>query len=224
MVNTEDLKTERDRVIEAALDHVAFDGWSRATLEMASAESGVDMPTIKRLFPRGGLDLALGFHRMIDRRLARELASTDMTSMKIRQKIAFAVFRRIEMIAPHRDAVRRAASMLALPVNAAEGARAVWQTADTIWTGIGDISDDYNWYTKRMILSTVLSSTVLYWLGDDTPGRASTRAFLDRRIENVMQFEKSKAMVQKNPLFRAMTWLPGQMLSRVRAPTAVPRP
>jgi ubiquinone biosynthesis protein COQ9 len=118
--------------------------------------------------------------------------------------------------------VRRGAALLALPSYAAEGARAVWQTADTIWNLCGDTATDYNWYTKRMILSSVHSATLLYWLGDPSPGYANTWAFLDRRIEDVMRFEKTKAQLSTNPLVRAAMWGPMQVLNRMRAPGTRP--
>ena len=92
--------------------------------------------------------------------------------------------------------------LFALPINAGEGAKAIWGTCDAIWTALGDTSDDVNWYTKRATLSGVYSSTVLFWLGDDSPDHQATWEFLDRRIENVMQFEKLKASVQKIPLLK----------------------
>jgi ubiquinone biosynthesis protein COQ9 len=208
----------RERLIEAALPHVAFDGWSRATLDMAIADSGVDRGLAALAFPRGGVDMALGFHRLMDKRLAEELGQVELSRMKVRERVTFAVRRRIELVAEHRDAVRRGATLLALPIHAKDSAEAIWGTADLIWNLCGDTARDYNWYTKRAILSSVYSSTILYWLGDESAGFQNTWGFLDRRIENVMTFEKLKASMKKNPLTRAAFWLPGQMLGMVRAP------
>ncbi|TFG88989.1 MAG: COQ9 family protein [Hyphomicrobiales bacterium] len=208
----------RERLIEAALPHVVFDGWTAATLDAAIAESGVDGGLARLAFPRGGIDMALAFHHRADRALADELAAADITSLRIRERVTHCVRRRIELVAEHREAVRRGVALLALPIHAPEGARAIWQTADIIWTACGDTATDYNWYTKRMILGSVYSATVLYWLGDASPNFANTWAFLDRRIENVMSFEKSKAQLIDNPLVRAAMWGPMQVLGAIRAP------
>ena len=210
----------RARLLDAALPHVVFDGWTRATLEAAIADSGVDAGLARLAFPRRGIDLALAFHRRNDRRLAEELAATDLSAMRIRDRIAHCVRRRLELVAADREAVRRGATLLALPLHAAEGAKAVWETADIIWTACGDTATDYNWYTKRMILGSVYSATLLYWLGDQSPGFENTWSFLDRRIEDVMRFEKAKAQLQANPLARAALWGPMQVLNRLRAPGA----
>jgi ubiquinone biosynthesis protein COQ9 len=215
---SEHISQARERLIEAALPHVVFDGWSTATLEAAIAESGTDAGLARLAFPRGGIDMALAFHRRADRALADELATADLADMRIRDRITHCVRRRIELVAEHREAVRRGATLLALPLNAPEGARAIWETADIIWTACGDSATDYNWYTKRMILGSVYSATVLYWLGDTSPDHANTWAFLDRRIEDVMRFEKTKAQLNENPLVRAVLWGPKQVLKNLRPP------
>jgi ubiquinone biosynthesis protein COQ9 len=214
----------RDRLLDAALEHVVFDGWTRTTLEAAIAESGVDAGLARLAFPRGGIDMALAFHHRANLALSEELAGKDLSTMRIRDRIAYCVRRRIELVADHREAVRRGATLLALPLYAAEGARAIWQTADIIWTACGDTATDYNWYSKRMILGSVYSATVLFWLGDASPGFANTWAFLDRRIEDAMRFEQTRARLEANPLVRAALWGPMLLLNRVRAPGKGPAP
>ena len=225
MTESQDARSEHDHLTEAreqivlaALPHVPFDGWTRETLNAAAADAGIDPGLTAQAFPRGGVDLAMGFHRLGDRWLAQDLDGIDLDAMRIRERITHCVRRRIELVAEHREAVRRAAALFALPMRAPDGARAIWETADLIWTQCGDTATDYNWYTKRMILSSVHSATVLFWLGDQDPRYQATWDFLDRRIENVMQFEKVKANVQKNPLARLALWGPSQMLKMVRAP------
>jgi ubiquinone biosynthesis protein COQ9 len=193
----------RDTLLNAALPHVAFDGWSATTLRRAAADAGIAEALARALFPRGGVDLALAFHHRGDAELARRLAAEDLSALRFRDRIARAVRLRIE-IAGDKELVRRGATLFALPMHAADGARALWNTADTIWSALGDTQRDFSWWTKRATLSGVHASTVLYWLGDDSPGHAATWDFLDRRIEDVMRIEKVKAGFRDNPLSRAM--------------------
>jgi len=206
----------KDRVLDACLPHVAFDGWSEATLRAASADSGVAPALARALFPRGGVDLALAWHRRGDAALPAVLAARDLVGMRYRDKIALAVRLRLELI-PDAEAVRRAAALFALPQHAGDGARAIWATADTIWRALGDSSTDVNWYTKRATLSAVYSSTGLYWLGDASPGHAATWEFLDRRIDGVMAFEKIKAQMRDNSLVKAVLAGPLRAMDRITA-------
>ncbi len=208
----------RDRIVDAALLHVPFDGWSEATLKRAIADSEVEPGLARSLFPRGAVDLALAFHMRGDEELAAWLATADMTGMGMTAKITRAVRKRLELIEGEREAVRRGATLFALPMHAADGAKAIWNTADTIWSGLADGSRDINWYTKRATLSGVYSSTVLYWLGDDSLGSEKTWAFLDRRIADVMRIEKAKAWAKDTPMARAWAAGPGRLLDRVTAP------
>jgi ubiquinone biosynthesis protein COQ9 len=137
--------------------------------------------------------------------------------MRFREKVAHAVRLRLQA-AGDKEAVRRGTSLFALPHMAAEGSRLIWGTADAIWTALGDTSEDANWYTKRATLSAVYGSVVLFWLGDSSPDAMDTDAFIDRRIADVMQFEKVKAAVNDNPLLKPLTVPLGKLAARVRAP------
>lgn len=203
-------------VIHAALPHVVFDGWTDRTLARAVEDAGVD-PGLSRLaFPRGGVDLALGYHYQLDADLGEDLAGADLAGLRFRDRIAHAIMRRLEMA--DREAVRRGAALFALPLYAADGARAVWHTADTIWTALGDTSRDYNWYTKRTTLSAVYSSCALFWLGDTSVGTSATRDFVNRRIDDVMRFEDVKARIRKNPVAAKLLQGPSRLLDRIKAP------
>ncbi len=204
-------KTETDHIsltqkmlVEAALPHVAFDGWSASTLEAAIKDTGVDAGLAGQACPRGAVDLALAFHRIGDEKMELALAATNLSDMRFRDRIAKAVQLRIEAVADNKEAVRRGVTLFALPLHASEGAQALWATTDKIWNVLGDTSEDVNWYTKRATLSAVYSATILFWLGDDSEGSTETWAFIDRRIDNVMQFETVKAKLKDNPLAKGL--------------------
>lgn len=197
--------------------HVPFDGWSDTSFKAAVEDSDVDPAVAKALCPRGAVDLAVAYHKRGDSQMVAALTDEALAEMKIREKITFAVRTRLELC-PDREIVRRGSTLFALPQHAATGTQLIWGTADAIWTAIGDTSQDFNWYSKRATLSAVYSATVLYWLGDDSDGHAATWAFLDRRIENVMQFEKTKAQFNNSPVGKMMAG-PLGVLSKLRAPT-----
>jgi ubiquinone biosynthesis protein COQ9 len=210
-------KATRDAVLDAALMHVPFDGWSEASLRAAIGDAGVAPGLAKALFPRGAVDLALAYHARGDAAMLARLEATDLSALRFRERVATTVRYRLEA-ATDKEAVRRGTTLFALPMHAADGARAIWGTADAIWTALGDTSTDINWYTKRATLSGVYGSTVLYWLGDDSPGHQATWDFLDRRIEDVMQFEKVKAAVLENPLAKAVLAGPRKLMEKIRMP------
>ena len=209
------------QLLAAALPHVAFDGWSETSLRAACQDLSITRQMAALACPRGAIDLAIRFHHDGDEAMQVVLQKTDINAMKIREKITFSVRARLDAIRD-KEAVRRGATLMALPQHAAEGAGLVWGTCDRIWAAIGDSSADVNWYTKRLTLSSVYSATVLYWLGDNSPNHQDTWTFLDRRIENVMQFEKFKAQVNANPLAKQLLAGPNWLLSKIKAPSCVP--
>ena len=210
------MQAAKTRLLDAALAHVPFDGWSDTTFKAAITDSQTATGLARALFPRGGVDLALAYHRQGDDDLREALGTTDLAALRFRDRIAAAIKLRLA----HADCeiVRRGAALFALPQHAADGTRAIWGTADVIWNALGDSSNDLNWYTKRASLSAVYGATVLYWLGDESPDHQATWDFLDRRIENVMSFEKTKAAFRENPLGKALMAGPLKILERLNAP------
>ncbi|MCI5039980.1 MAG: COQ9 family protein [Donghicola eburneus] len=206
------------QLLDAIKMHVPFDGWTRPAYQAAVADTGIDPVLARAVCPRGAVDLAIAFHQDGDAQMVTRMAEPDVAEMKIREKITFAVRTRLELV-EDKELVRRGMTLFSLPQNAADGTKLVWQTCDAIWNSIGDTSDDVNWYTKRATLAGVYSSTVLYWLGDESEGHEATWAFLDRRIENVMQIEKVKATVRKSPLLSKLMAGPNAVLSHIKAPS-----
>lgn len=215
-------ETAKNDLLQAALAHVAFDGWSEASFQAAIRETGIPPSVARTVCPRGAVDLAIAYHKAGDEEMLAGLKSADLSEMKFRDKIAAAVRLRLEAIAD-KEAVRRGTALFALPTHAADGAKLVWGTCDAIWTALGDTSDDVNWYTKRATLSGVYSATVLYWLGDDSPDHGATWDFLDRRIEDVMRIEQFKARARNSPAISRLMAGPNWLISHIKAPAQTPR-
>lgn len=187
----------KSRILSEVLPDVPFDGWTRGVMMKAADRLGIDRGEVQLAFPCGPVDLVSYFLADGDRRMVEVLETTDLASLKIREKVTLAVRTRLEVDAEYREAIRRAGTYLAMPMSGTRAPQAVYHTVDAIWRAIGDTSTDYNFYTKRATLSIVYASTLTVWLGDDSDGLEETWAFLDRRIAGVMQFEKVKAQVTK---------------------------
>ncbi|MBB3992560.1 ubiquinone biosynthesis protein COQ9 [Sulfitobacter undariae] len=207
----------KELLLQAAIVHVPFDGWSQATFDAAVTDTGIERAVANSICPRGAVDLALMYHVQGDAEMVARLQSADLEDMRFRDRIAAAVRYRLEAV-EDKETVRRGTALFALPAYAADGAKAIWGTADAIWNALGDTSEDVNWYTKRATLSGVYSSTILYWLGDDSENHADTWAFLDRRIDDVMQIEKLKAQVRDSPVLSKLMAGPNWLLGHIKAP------
>lgn len=177
--------------------HAAFDGWTDLAVESAAMEVGVDADLAKLALKGGAMALIDAWIGSIDAEMARRLPPEKLASMKIRERITALVATRLEIAAPDREGQRRAIAIMAMPQNVPASARIGWRSADRMWRLAGDTATDFNHYTKRATLSAVYASTLAVFVNDDSDDFAETRAFLDRRIENVMQFEKAKAQAKK---------------------------
>lgn len=188
----QDFTDRRDLLIEAALSHVPFDGWSPAALRAGARDLDLPDGADTEIFPGGIRQAVRHFSRWADCRMLAALDAADLTDLRIHEKIALAVEMRLQVLAPHREAVRRGLSWLAMPQNAVVGARLLYRTVDDIWYAIGDRAVDFSFYTKRGLLAGVVGSTTLFWLDDNSEDSANTSAFLERRIADVMKIHSMR--------------------------------
>ena len=176
---------ERDRLIEAILPDVAFDGWSRRAIRVAARRIGMPAGEAEALFPRGAPDMIAAFSRWADRRMLERLEAAMVEPVSLSRRVALALRLRFEVLLPWREAARRALSELAMPQNAALGLRLLYDTVDRIWWGVGDTATDFSFYTKRATLAGIQVAATLYWLDDRSPDCVETQTFIDRRLADL---------------------------------------
>jgi len=187
------LEKLRRRLALAVGENAVFDGWTAAAVDAAADRQGIERAQARLAMPNSQAGLVDAYIEAVDRAVEQHFTARRLAGMKIRAKIRALVWKRLEIMGPAREAVRRGIAILAMPHNVPLGLRAGWRTTDRMWRIAGDTSTDFNHYTKRMTLGAVYASTLLVWLDDNQEGWPETAAFLDRRIDDVMTFEKWKA-------------------------------
>ncbi len=192
-----DISIQKQKILEAGLKDVPFDGWSLATFENAAEKLEMDKMLVMALFPRAERDLMDYFAQWADDQMIAALKGVKQDDLKIRARIRMAVEKRIEILTPHRESVNACFKKLLMPQNARLGAKMTWRTAGVIWTWAGDTSTDYNKYTKRGLLSGVIGTTMTYWLQCSSGDNVKTFEFLNARIENVLFVGQNTSKVVK---------------------------
>ena len=174
-------------------ENAVFDGWTTSAVDSAAAQLGIDPVQARLAMPKSQSGMIDVYIQEVDRALEAYFTPKRLAALKIREKIRALIWHRLEIMGPAREAVRRGLAILAMPQNLPLALRISWRSADLMWRIAGDTSTDFNHYTKRMTLGAVYGSTLLVWLDDQSEGWSETAAFLDRRIDDVMRFEKLKA-------------------------------
>lgn len=184
---------ERDAALAAVLDVVPEHGWSMASMRNALPE----MTELSLLFPGGTTDLIEAYCDLADRQMEEDAEALDVTSLGMTKRVRAIVAARLARQRPHRDAIRRALAILALPQNAVLSTRTLFRTVDSIWFAAGDRSADLSWYSKRAILAAVYGTTLLFWLRDYGEDDADTLSFLDRRLAGVGRIGRAKGRIER---------------------------
>lgn len=194
MIQPPERLPERDAAIEAMLPHVPFDGWTIRALRAGLADARMPADEATLLFPLGAVDMVAVFCDLADRRMTE--AAAALTETKLTTRVRAIIALRLDMNRPHKEAIRRALALLALPGHAREAAKITARTVDAIWHAAGDRSADFSWYTKRAILAAVYGATLLFWLRDRSDGDADTLAFVERRLKDVGRIGKIRGRVE----------------------------
>jgi ubiquinone biosynthesis protein COQ9 len=188
---------ERDAALDAMLVHVPFDGWSRRALAMGLADISAPADEVDLLFPGGAVAMVEAFCDLADRRMTEGAAALDLSNKGLTARVRALIALRLAQNRPHKEAVRRAVAVLALPMHSRQAAACMARTLDAIWRAAGDRSADFSWYTKRAILAAVYGATLLYWLRDPTEDDTATLAFLERRLAAIGRIGKLRGRVSE---------------------------
>lgn len=177
----------------AIADAAVFDGWGQAAVDEAARGGGIDSAVARLAYPGGAMDMIAAWIEGIDAAMRAALPAAQIGNLPVRERIRSLVQFRLDAMIGREEALRRAHAIMAMPQNAPRSLEIGWRSADLMWRQAGDVATDYNHYTKRMILGSIYAATLAIFVGDESEGKADTRAFLDRRIDGVMKFEKAKA-------------------------------
>lgn len=194
---TDSISQQARQIVQAALIHVPFDGWSEASLIAAAEASGLDAAELARIIPGGPAEAVDIYLQMADEAMCDAFAGLDPAPQRVPDKIRSLILLRLEQARPDKMAVRRTLSFLARPDQAKRASRSVYRTVDSIWRAAGDRSTDFSFYTRRATLAAVYSGTLLAFLGDDSPDMAETKAFLDRRLADVAKIPKATKPIKQ---------------------------
>ncbi len=187
----------RDEILNMALQNAAFDGWTWNMVCMSAIEAGHSKNTAIAVFPEKMVGVLDHFADWADREMIEALKDIDQDNMRVCDRIRTAVITRFETLAPHKEAMRDSLNFWLWPARKPRALKITWRTADVIWNWAGDTASDYNHYTKRGLLSGVIASATIFWLNDASEDIEKTKAFLDRRIENVMKLGRVVQVVKK---------------------------
>jgi len=206
-----------DELREALAPKIAanavFDGWGERSLSDAAAVLGISADRARLAYPGGAVEMIDAWFEWLDAAVAERQSPEALARLKVRDRISTLIWTRLQIARPQREAVRRAINKLALPQNLIRASRLGWRAADRMWRLAGDNATDLNYYTKRATLAAVYATTLIVWLDDESEGQAETKAFLDRRIDDVMRFEKTKARLRPDPVRH---FSPTRFLGRLR--------
>ena len=182
-------------ILEKALPLVPFEGWSNFVLQEAAKQAELSELALKRAFPDGINGLIDYFLDTSNQQLIRDFPSEKLAKLRVPERIKLLIITQLENWLPNCEAVRKVIAHHSIFWNIPHASKGFYKTIDLIWKLAGDNSTDFNFYTKRLTLAAVYSSTILFWLNDNSLNKQDTSNFLDRRLANIADFGKWKKTI-----------------------------
>jgi ubiquinone biosynthesis protein COQ9 len=187
----------KTKFLLTALPDVPFDGWTPELMARTADRLKIGEERLLVEFPEGERDLVLYFSFWATEETLKRLTKRKLADLRVRDRITLGVRTRLEILSPHKQAMAAALAFMARPPLSFFVPKLIWHAADKIWWAGGDTATDYNHYTKRALLSGVITATTLFWLNDSSKNHEQTWAFLDRRIDNVLKVGMKIAQLKK---------------------------
>ena len=184
---------EKQLILKNFLKNAAFDGWNETCLKLATQKAGFEEGYQHLLFPNGIKDLTKLFHQNLNQEMKNQFL--DCTLNKAHEKIIYLLELKIKLYQPHKEAVRALMKYNLNPLNILTAKLMLWDSCNIMWYLAGDRATDYNYYSKRILLASIYSSSILYWLNDDSEDYQQTKAFIRNRINNILSLGKVKKSI-----------------------------
>lgn len=182
----------QQRVLEAMLPHVPFDGWTFAALAKAAKDAEIADSDVPFLFD-GDLDQVMTCYGVYVRTgLMGALAQQNLAGLGMTGKIKLALNTHFSRLSQGLE--RQTAKYLAHPLRLPLAQKMTFELMDDIWHWAGDESTDFNYYSKRLLLEAVYASTFSYWIWQ-SPDADKLDAFINARLNNVMVIPKVKSKI-----------------------------
>ncbi len=206
---TIDSLENKQLILEKFLDNIAFEGVGEEVLEKSILESNLKPEHKELIFEEGVLSALEFYFNQIIQNLAQKIEShQNFSDLKIRQKIKFSVLEIFKYQTDHKLATSRILSFYFDIKNFTKSNygpkpfslafKNLYRFSDQIWYLIGDKSTDYNFYTKRLVLSKLIAKSSKIFVDDVTTDLQKTSQAIDNEIENIMKFEKAKSQIKQN--------------------------
>ena len=178
-------------ILKNSLKNVVFDGWSDEMFKNAVEESNIDYKEAKKIFPRKAVDVAIFFHLEDDKKLI-SFSKDEFSNLKVRTKIIELIFKRIMIANQNKEAVKKSLGLFSLPFFIIDSNKIIFNTSDVIWNIVEESDKSLSYYSKRISLMYIFSTSLLYWVNDESKDCEDTYSFIVRSIEKFLKIEEFK--------------------------------
>ena len=188
------------KILLQLLKNVPFDGWTWDALYNSAIDLNIfkndltekDKSNLRNHYDNEIVNAIKKFNDYLDNEMIKKFKKAKLVNQKIPVKIKNLIMFRLNTSYEYKDAIRSSISIMSFPRNSKLALKMLYKTCDEMWRASNDKSTDFSFYTKRLVLSGVYTSTLFYWLNENDSKKVEN--FLDRRLYDIHRFGKIKTL------------------------------
>ena len=184
------IKKIRNQILQEAKPIIVENGWNEDLFFNISKSSKYKYSEIKALFPEGYMQLLEVYLESINQLMSQKAKEIDLIRLRVHERVRELLILRLKIVAKDKDLFKKTFSYLALPHNLKISTRVLYKTVDEIWFLSGDISTDFNFYSKRIILASIYTSTIIHFVNNENIDE--TNLILNKLLKKVSLIPKFK--------------------------------
>ena len=183
------LNQKRKQIFNEVKNYVEVNGWNKEIF-LNLKNSNFDYNEIISLFPNGYLSTIQMYLDDINSKMALESKKLNLIQLRLHERVRELCILRLNIMQKEKKFVIKTYNHLCLPQNYKFSSKNLYKTIDQIWFLSGDNSTDFNFYTKRIILAGIYTSTMIHFINNENID--GTIDFLNNQLKKVKYIPKFK--------------------------------
>ncbi|MBL6675336.1 MAG: COQ9 family protein [Alphaproteobacteria bacterium] len=188
------LLKKRLEVLKYAKIFISEKGLNKNSLENISKRYGLNINEIELLFPEGNIDLIKFTLEQLNKELEEYCKKIDLIRLPVHKRIKKVLLSKISLMNKNKLFYRSIFLNLLIPKKNFSLSNQLYNSVDQIWFIAGDSSTDFNFYTKRLILSGIYSRVMLFFFNNNN--QEELENILDESLKRVSKIPEIKSKLK----------------------------
>ena len=191
-----DQNIDKNTLLEEFLASLNANRWTNSNYLSVVSKSAISDIIWNSNFPLDLKDLTIFF---INKSLEKiELPTRDQfIEMKTQARLEIILLSYLNQFKDNKLVIKKLIEYFKRTESLTTSPESIYLISDKFWNLIEDTSVDFNFYTKRFILMSVIVPTILFWVEDESENSLNTNEYIKKCFNRSMKIGKIKNKIKE---------------------------